>query len=59
MEQPEKPDDPVDADQIEPLAPEGDPEVKNGRRGDPEDTSLEPSDQSDEAGDLDEPGGRE
>lgn len=44
-----EPDESVDPDRIEPLAPATDPEVKKGRRGDPEDTSLEPSDQTDEA----------
>lgn len=48
--------DAVDAGAIQPLAPEGDPEVKKGRRGDPEDTSLEPSDQTDEAVTEDGPG---
>lgn len=50
----EGPDGPeVDPDLIAPLAAERDPEVKKGRRGDPEDSSLEPSDQSNEAGDYD------
>lgn len=46
----------IDPEGIEPLAPEGDPAVRKGNRGDPADCSLPPLDQSEEAVPEDERG---